>query len=200
VNLNDTEALAMVRLGHEAGHLKQARRTGWWRAGIRDPESVAEHSWRTAVLGYLIACAEGADPDRTAAICVFHDLAETRTGDIEYVAKHYVTAADDLAISKDQLRDLPAAAADGILGLVEQAVSRGASPEAACAHDADKLECLLQAREYELRGYQDAQTWAQAMADAVRTKTGRALAASALQADPGEWWREANASWARNGH
>lgn len=118
----------------------------------------SEHSWRTAVLGYLMAAAEGADPDRTAAICVFHDLAEARTGDIEYVAKHYVTAADDLAISKDQVRDLPAAAADGILGLVAQAASRDASPEAACAHDADKLECLLQAREYERQGYPDAET------------------------------------------
>ncbi len=28
----------------ETGTLKNARRTGWWMAGIRDPESVAEHS------------------------------------------------------------------------------------------------------------------------------------------------------------
>jgi 5'-deoxynucleotidase YfbR-like HD superfamily hydrolase len=38
------------------------------------------HSWRTAVIAYFIALAEGADPERAATIGVFHDLAETRTG------------------------------------------------------------------------------------------------------------------------
>lgn len=40
---------------YEAGQLKRVARSGWWTAGIKHPESVAEHSWRSAVLGYLLA-------------------------------------------------------------------------------------------------------------------------------------------------
>lgn len=141
----------VVRFAYEAGQLKRSRRTGWWRAGIRDPESVAEHSWRTAVLAWVIAAAEGADPDRAATIGVFHDLAEARTGDIEYVGHHYVTGASAETVTRDQVRDLPAVLADGLLGIIAE-MEASATPEAACARDADKLECLLQAREYERQG------------------------------------------------
>lgn len=50
-----------ARLLYEAGTLKQARPTGWWMAGVRDPESVAEHSWRTSLIASAIAKLEGAD-------------------------------------------------------------------------------------------------------------------------------------------
>jgi putative hydrolase of HD superfamily len=151
------------------------------------------------VIGYLVALAEGADPNRTAVICVFHDLAETRVGDIEYVGRHYLTAASDEVIAKDQVRDLPAAMADALLALVGDASGRG-GPEAACAHDADKLECLLQAREYQRQGHHDVQQWIDNMAAAVRTDTGKALAKAALNAEPGEWWREVAALHAKASH
>jgi putative hydrolase of HD superfamily len=189
MGMTDSEAAAIVRFGYEAGHLKQSARTGWWRAGIREPESVAEHSWRTAVLAYVIALAEGADAERAATIGVFHDLAETRTGDIEYVARRYVTAAADEAIAADQVRELPPALSEAYLSVIRQA-EEAATPEAVCARDADKLECLLQAREYQRQGYAEAQTWADNMAEAVRTETGRALARAAMSTDPGDWWRE----------
>jgi putative hydrolase of HD superfamily len=187
--MTETEMRAIVRLCYEAGHLKRSRRTGWWVAGIKDPESVAEHSWRTAVLAYFIAHAEGADPERTVTIGVFHDLAETRTGDIEYVGRRYLTAAPDEAIAKDQAADLPAAMTDAFLGVIRQ-LEDDATPEAACARDADKLECLLQAREYQHQGHRDLEGFVTNMAAAVRTVTGKALAQAALHADPAEWWRE----------
>ena len=71
MNLSDGEAGAVVRLAFEAGHLKRSKRTGWWVAGIKDPETVAEHSWRTAVLAWFIATAEGADAERAVTIGVF---------------------------------------------------------------------------------------------------------------------------------
>jgi putative hydrolase of HD superfamily len=39
----------------EAGMLKRVKRSGWWVLGIKDSESVAEHSFRCAVIGYVIA-------------------------------------------------------------------------------------------------------------------------------------------------
>ncbi|MGW3651195.1 HD domain-containing protein [Streptomyces sp. NPDC000878] len=67
---------------YEAGALKQTRRTGWWMAGVRDPESVAEHSWRTA----LLAKVEGADPARDA------DKLECMIQGVEYKAQGYENA------------------------------------------------------------------------------------------------------------
>jgi 5'-deoxynucleotidase YfbR-like HD superfamily hydrolase len=197
VNLSDDEAGAVVRLAFEAGHLKRSKRTGWWVAGIKDPETVAEHSWRTAILAWFIATAEGADAERAVTIGVFHDLAETRTGDIEYVGRHYLDAAADEEIAADQITGLPEAMAAGMLAIIAQAEGHGGSLEAQCAHDADKLECLLQAREYQRQGHEDVGTWAVNMAAAVRTPTGRALAEAAMKVDPAEWWRDVAATWAR---
>jgi hypothetical protein len=38
----------MAKYLYEAGQLKRVKRSGWWIAGVKDPESVAEHSFRTA--------------------------------------------------------------------------------------------------------------------------------------------------------
>lgn len=192
--LSETEMRALVRICHEAGHLKTSKRTGWWIAGIRDPESIAEHSWRTAVIGYFLALAEGADPERTATICVFHDLAESRTGDIPSVGKHYLAAASPEDIARDQSQGLPDQFRDALQGLVGMTHGTG-SPEAACARDADKIECLLQAREYQREGHPDVQEWIDSMVTAVRTSTGKAMAAAAVDADPGEWWRDMASSY-----
>ncbi|GAA2641235.1 HD domain-containing protein [Paractinoplanes durhamensis] len=40
------DAEAIAAFGYELGLLKRVRRTGWWHAGVRDPESVAEHTMR----------------------------------------------------------------------------------------------------------------------------------------------------------
>lgn len=194
--MNDTELRATLRLCHEAGHLKRSKRTGWWVAGVGDPESVAEHSWRTAIIAYCIALTEGADPERAATIGVFHDLAETRTGDIEYVGRHYVSTAPDDSITADQSAGVPAELAEGLLSLVREGEAR-ATLESACARDADKLECLLQAREYERQGNAEVRQWAVNMSVAVTTATGKALAEAAMDGDPGEWWRELSASYVK---
>lgn len=60
--------------------MKHSKRTGWWMAGIREPESVAEHSWRTSLIASVIAQLEGADPARAALMAVWHDSQEARTG------------------------------------------------------------------------------------------------------------------------
>src|SRR5215469_9736084 len=53
---------ASVRYLYEVGQLKLSKRTGWWHAGVPDPESVAEHTFRTAIIGYVLAVLEDADP------------------------------------------------------------------------------------------------------------------------------------------
>lgn len=62
--------------------LKSEPRRGWMHRGIRAPESVADHSWGTALLCLLFAEQEGVDPGRAAQMALVHDLAEAVTGDI----------------------------------------------------------------------------------------------------------------------
>jgi putative hydrolase of HD superfamily len=53
-------------------------------------------------------------------------------------------------IAKDQAADLPGAVAAAVRGLIAE-FEVTETLEARCAKDADKIECLLQAREYRRR-------------------------------------------------
>lgn len=183
------QTAALIRLSHEAGHLKQTPRTGWLRAGVRAPESVAEHSWRVSVLAYFIAHAEGCDAEHAAVLGMFHDLAEVRTGDIDWVGRNYLTKASDADVVRDQAAGLEPVQFAGVTEAVREHAA-AETAEALCAKDADKLECLLQGRQYEVEGYPLAHGWVETMCAAVRTPTGKALAEAALTADPAEWWRQ----------
>jgi len=70
--MTDDEATTAFLI--ESGHLKRTKRTDWWIAGIRDPESVAEHSYRTGIVAYVLALMEGADANKAAALALFHGL------------------------------------------------------------------------------------------------------------------------------
>src|SRR3954453_4922723 len=107
---DDQAATGTAAFAYEMGVLKRLRRSGWWHAGIRDPESVAEHSLRVSQLAALIAAEEGGDPARAALLALWHDSQETRTGDLPHTARPYLTAPDPLAITADQTARLPDAA------------------------------------------------------------------------------------------
>jgi 5'-deoxynucleotidase YfbR-like HD superfamily hydrolase len=69
------------------------------------------------------------------------------------------------------------------------------TPESRVAHDADKIETLLQAVEYQAQGY-DAAAWRESAVAALRTDSGRQLAQAIGAADPREWWSAFAASYA----
>jgi putative hydrolase of HD superfamily len=184
---------AVIRFAYEAGQLKRLPRAGWLLAGIRDPESVAEHSFRVAILAYVIAALEGADADRAAALGLFHDLPETRVGDVPSVGRPYVTTAAPHRVVTDQVAGLPKDLGTHIVALIEEhesAKTPAATAEARCSRDADKLECLLQAREYQMQGNQLVQPWIDSMVAAVSTETGKRLAAAAQEVSPEAWWAD----------
>lgn len=180
------ETRGLASFAFELGVLKRMRRAGWWHAGIRDPESVAEHSLRVAHLATIIAGPEGADPARASFLALWHDTQETRTGDIPHTAKPYMSGADNVAITKDQTAALPTSAASPILEAVAEYEAQD-SIEAWCAKDADKLECLIQAVEYRSAGNQDTEQWITSSRAALRTRTAQAIADAALIVSPVEW-------------
>lgn len=189
----ENDAREIVSFAYETGHLQRLPRAGWLLAGIQSPESVAEHSFRVGVLAYVIAVLDGANPDRAAALGLFHDLPETRSGDVPSVGKSYVTTTDARLIAADQVAGLPAELAEHIRTLIdehESAKSPVATPEARCSRDADKLDALLKAREYQAAGAQLVQPWVDTMVAALTTETGKRLAAAAQELEPDAWWAE----------
>jgi putative hydrolase of HD superfamily len=105
--MDDAKLAELARFVYEMGFLKRLPRTGWLVAGVRHTESIAEHSFRTAVIGYLVAHLEGANPERTALICLFHDSHESRTGDAPYISRPYLTIATDEMVNDEQVAGFP---------------------------------------------------------------------------------------------
>ena len=88
----------------EIGVLKNVKRSGWWMAGVKDPETVAEHSYRTAIIGYFLAKKEGADAEKVMKMCLFHEMAETRLNDVHKVGQRYIEHKEtEKKILKEQL-------------------------------------------------------------------------------------------------
>ncbi len=77
--------------------LKDAPRHCWTTGGRR--ESVAEHSWRVALMAMLVADEfPEADIDRVIRMCLVHDIGEAVTGDIPTFVK---TDADRVVEGKE---------------------------------------------------------------------------------------------------
>lgn len=180
------DASALAAFGYELGVLKRMRRTGWWHAGVRDPESVAEHTMRVAQLAALIAAEEGADPTRAAFLALWHDTQETRTGDLPHTIAGYITKPNPQAITADQTAKLPQRSRDAVRDAVTEYEAKE-TPEARCASDADKLEMLLQAVEYRDTGVQRVDGWIDSALKNLKTETARRVAEVAATLSPLTW-------------
>lgn len=176
----------------EMGHLKQLPRAGWLLLGIPQPETVAEHSFRVGVVGIALATLEGADVGRTAALCLLHDAHETRIGDVPSVGRAYVTTAVPEAVSAHQTSTMPDDVGKVFQDLVAEYEAEE-TLESRVAHDADKIEALMQAIEYQTQGY-DAAAWRETSIAALRTESGQQLAQAIGSTDP-RWWSAFAASY-----
>ncbi|KAF4417537.1 HD domain-containing protein [Colletotrichum fructicola] len=139
---------------HQLQELKHLPRTGWLRF-MKDCETVASHSWRLALLG-LFAPAP-LDKQRCMFIGLVHDVAESYAGDIPTFA----------GFSKDRKQELESTGFKWIESLVRPGYpvlaqelvdawldyEEGRTNEGRWMKQMDKLECLIQAKEYEERTY-----------------------------------------------
>jgi putative hydrolase of HD superfamily len=175
----------------EVGMLKRTPRTGFQFLGS-GAESVAEHSFRTAVIGYTLARLDpAADVGRVLQLCLFHDIPEARTGDLNYVNKKYVKT-DEMKAVADLARTLPFGA--DYQGAIEEFVAN-ASREALIAHDADQLEMILALKEYKDLGNRYADEWYPFAVRRLQTEAARELAATIWNTDSTRWWFDEDSDW-----
>ena len=134
-----------------AYRLKDEARSGWVLRGVERPESVAAHSWGTALLCLLFAEEAGVDRGRALAIATAHDVAEAEVGDIPARAH-----PDDRTVDVTEKARLESAAIERLLGgefaelrALWHDYELGASPEARFVRDMNLLDMALQALFYE---------------------------------------------------
>ncbi|MCB2186751.1 MAG: HD domain-containing protein [Deltaproteobacteria bacterium] len=172
--------------------LKKMRRTGYPFLGSGG-ESVADHCFRAALLGYWLALEHGTelgveDPAQVALLLLHHDLAEARTGDLNYMNKRYCVADEAKALDH-QVRDLPPVLAGRVRALVEE-FNESATPAARLAHDADQLDLLVELKEQQDLGNPYAQKWIHYALKRLTTAPAQRLAAEILGTDWTDWWFE----------
>ena len=175
----------------EAGMLKRTPRTGFQFLGS-GAESVAEHIFRTVYIGYALGrLTEKADTDRIIKMCLFHDLPEARTGDLNYVNKKYVKADETRAVN-DLAATLPFG--EEIQELIFEFL-KGESLEAQLAQDADQLEMILALKEYKDLGNKYAEEWLEFAIKRLKTDIARELSGKILETDSSLWWFSDKSEW-----
>lgn len=173
----------------ELNTLKKFPHSGTKLAGVRVPDTIAEHAYRTAVIGFIVAKAEKANAEKVALICLMHDNGETRITDLHKLAQRYInTKKAEKKAYKDQLERLPNDIADlfwkNFLEYEDQT-----SKEGIIARDADYLETAFQAKEYLDIGHKACQDWINNVEKSLKTKTAKKLLKSMKKKQFTDWWQ-----------
>ena len=125
--------------------LKCNTRHSWTSSGRH--ESVAEHSWRLAMLAMLLRDAlPEVDMDKVLRMCLIHDVGEAVTGDIPSFQKTDANEETERQAIAELLSPLP----DGLRGELTALFAEMdalATPEARVYKALDKLEVVVQHNE-----------------------------------------------------
>lgn len=132
---------------------KKIIRTGWKMNNIKDPESVAEHSYQLCVMAMVFADQLGVDREKLIKMAIIHDLGEIITGDLVW------SRGNIIDIRKRQKKEVMEAEGIGSIfaklenskeykAIFEEMVQRK-NAEAEIFWQLDKLEMAIQALQYE---------------------------------------------------
>jgi len=174
----------IVNFLFEAGMMAKTPRSGFHFLGSGE-QSVAEHNNRVMFIGYVLSRLEkNIDAAKILKMCLFHDLAEARTSDLNYVHQKYAQSDETGAI-----RDLAATLDFGadLLEIMDE-YKKNESREAILAHDADQLEFLFSLKEQVDIGNKRAEDWIGPVIKRLKTESAAAIAREAVNTNSDEWW------------
>ena len=113
-------------------------------------ESVAEHSWRLALMAMLVGPEfPEADRDKVIRMCLIHDLGEAFTGDIPTFDKTAADTEKEDAILDQWVLTLPEPARGEFTALLEE-MNAQQTPEAKLYKALDRLEAVIQHNEADI--------------------------------------------------
>lgn len=164
-----------------AASLKEVARQGWIdKAGIGRPESVADHSYGTALAALAAGDCTGLDALRMVRMALLHDLAESITGDIVPGA---MPAGRKAEIERAAMGRILGGLPEPLRGAYGEAwaeFEEGRTAEAALVRELDKIEMAGQAAAYAGAGRPEGLAEiAESARRAVSSQAGRALLAEA---------------------
>ena len=135
-------------------NLKKIPRQGWIdKLDLKEPESVADHTYSLAMLAMIISDLGNYDSEKVIKMALLHDLAESKIGDFtpDEIEKSEKEKIENKAF-KEILSSLPDSLGKQYQVIWEEYVENK-SKESQLLHQLDKLEMALQARIYEKQGY-----------------------------------------------
>jgi len=141
----------IIKFLTEVGKLKKIERRGWVVSGVKKSESVADHTFRTALMVILLGQNRKIDLLKAVKMALIHDIAESEIGDIITWNNLEKTKDEKIALEKKAMKKLVSIlgpSGDNYYNLWEE-YENCKSPEARFVKDIDKLEMILQAVEYE---------------------------------------------------
>ncbi len=135
----------LLQILHTAEKLKDTTRHCNTSGGRR--ESVAEHSWRLALMAYLLRDEFPAlDMDKVVRMCLIHDLGECFTGDIPSFLKTGADAAREDSLLARWVSSLPVPYCTDMAALYAE-MDALETQEARLYKALDKLEAVIQHNE-----------------------------------------------------
>ena len=177
---------------YEVGTLRKVPRAHMQTLLTNDlSDNIASHSYRVSVIGWFLAYLEKADPYKVVTMCLFHDSAESRSGDQNWVHKSYVKVFED-EIIKDQLSNLPN---KNELSKVVNEYRERLTKEALIAKDADLIDQIILLKEYSHQGNKESLDWlgnnkgkGNMQYKLLKTRSAKLVAMEILKQDPSDWW------------
>ncbi|MCD8554885.1 HD domain-containing protein [Seleniivibrio sp.] len=177
---------------YELGILQTMKRSGQDYLGS-GTQSIADHIFRTAMIGFTMAKMVPCDADKVLKMCMFHDLEESRTGDLNYLQQNYVNSDDEKALNH-VVKGLPIE--EEVSTCIDEYAAQQ-SLEALIAKDADTLELIFFLKEQLDKGNKQAENWIKASSQRLKTDIGKEIMQSCLERMYYEWWYSKDENWRR---
>jgi len=181
----------LTHLIYEAANVKRMLRTGWQRLGDNE-EGVGEHSFMTAVIAYFLAKEINAsdNPERKVSMekvlimSIFHDFHEGRTGEMDKMAKRYMTRHEDKANT-----DIFQGMDDALLAMLNEYEEKQ-TLEAQIVYEANVIAFGVECRILMEKGNSHAKEWMDANSLRVRLPESVALMRALADTDSQDWWKD----------
>jgi putative hydrolase of HD superfamily len=137
-----------------------------------------------------------ADENKVLKLCLFHDLPEARTGDMNYVNKKYVDVNEDKAVL-ELTEKLPFG--NEIKSAIDE-FNAQQTPESVIARDADQLALILLLKEYGDLGNKYSPEWIDYARRRLSSENAKKMAECIMRTDSSEWWFKDKDEWWINGN
>ncbi len=145
--------MKVLHLAFLIGKLKELKRTGWIRHKVPTPESVAEHSYRVAILAMALARDAHVDELKAIKMALVHDLAEVEVGDVIKMigSKTLPNVSAQYDKERAAMKDISNNIGNPELLALYDEYNDASSPVGKFVKQLDKLEVAIQAYEYEVK-------------------------------------------------